>query len=299
MAGTSQTLTATRVAPHTNTRLVGRLTQILVLLALALLLVLVLVPFLIVAINSFKTQSEYASNGPLSLPQGLYLGAITTFWERVDFTGKLANSLIISLAVAVFGVALSLFNAFALGIGRVKGRILILVFFMIANTLPQEALAYPLYYFANAIHIAGHSLYDTQLAVIIIFTVIQSAFGTYLLTSVFSAFPRELLEAARLDGANKVQLLWDIVMPVSMPTLTVLFTFFFIWTWNEFFLPMIMLISNSRQTVPVAIAVTQGQFNMDAPTASASALLGLVPAVIFFILFQRSLTRGITAGSIK
>ena len=252
MAG--RAIPTTRSFRRTSTpQILNRVIQYLVLVVLIVLLVVVLVPFMVVAINSFKTQAEYATNGPLSLPQGLYLQGIIDFWNRVDFTGKLVNSLIISTAVAAFGVVLSLLNAFALGIGRVRGRVWVLVFFMIANTLPQEALAYPLYYFTNFFHI-----YNTLFAVILIFTVIQSAFGTYLLASVFSAFPRELIEAALLDGANKLQLLVRVVMPVSLPTLTVIFTFFFIWTWNEFFLPLIMLISNDRQTVPVAIAVTQG-----------------------------------------
>ena len=84
-----------------------------------------------------------------------------------------------------------------------------------------------------------------------------------------------------------------------MPSLSVLFTFFFIWTWNEFFLPLIFLISNSKQTVPIAIAINQGQYGMNVTVQSASALLGILPCIVFFVLFQRTLTRGITAGSIK
>jgi raffinose/stachyose/melibiose transport system permease protein len=263
-------------------------------LALVVILAITLFPFIIVAINAFKTAPDYASNGPLALPQNWVLTGLTEFWKRVDFSNKLMNSFIISFTVAVFGVFLSLLNSFALGIGKVKGRVWILVFFVIANTLPQEALAYPLYYFAKLLKI-----YDKQISVIIIFTVIQSAYGTYLLSSVFSAFPREMIEAAMVDGCNKNQLLFKIVAPLCRSTLAVLFTFFFIWTWNEFFLPLIMLISNSRQTVPIAISVTQGQHNMDVTMASASALLGILPCILFFVLFQRTLTKGITAGAIK
>ena len=86
---------------------------------------------------------------------------------------------------------------------------------------------------------------------------------------------------------------------MSRPTLAVLFTFFFIWTWNEFFLPLIFLVSNSKQTVPVALAVLQGDRLVDATAQSASALLGIVPAIVFFLLFQRTLTRGIAAGAVK
>jgi raffinose/stachyose/melibiose transport system permease protein len=135
--------------------------------------------------------------------------------------------------------------------------------------------------------------------VIIIFTAIQSAFGTYLLSSVLSAFPREILEAARMDGASRLRILWRIVVPISRPTLGVLFVFFFIWTWNEFFLPLIFLISNENQTVPVALGVLQGQRLMDATMTSSSALLGIIPAIVFFLIFQRTLTRGITVGSVK
>jgi len=93
--------------------------------------------------------------------------------------------------------------------------------------------------------------------------------------------------------------LWRVVVPVSRPTLAVLFTFFFIWTWNEFFLPLVFLVSNANQTVPVALGVLQGDRQMDATTTSASALIGILPAMLFFAIFQRTLTRGITAGAIK
>jgi raffinose/stachyose/melibiose transport system permease protein len=266
--------------------------------ALLLLLIAVLVallfPFALVAVNAVKAPADYAGNGPLSLPEGLYVQGIIDFWNRVDFTRKLVNSAVISGAVAVGAVALSLLNAYAIGIGRVRGRVALLAFFMLANLLPHEALAYPLYYIAKAV-----GLYDTRLAVIVIFIVIQSAFGTYLLSAVLGSFPREILEAAAVDGASRWQILARIVAPVSWPKLSMLFTLFFIWTWNEFFLPLIFLISNDNQTVPVALGVLQGQRLMDATASSASALLGIVPAVVFFLLFQRTLTRGIAAGAVK
>ncbi|WP_311932219.1 carbohydrate ABC transporter permease [Microbispora sp. H11081] len=265
-----------------------------VLAALVVLAVVMLFPFVIVTLNAFKSPAEYSSGGPLSLPHGLYLDGIVAFWDRVDFGLKLWNSLLISGVVAVAAVVLSVLNAYALGIGRVRGRLWILVLFLLANTLPQEALVYPLYYLSKE---AG--LYDSKLAVILIFTVIQAAFGTYLLSSVLGRFPRGILEAAEIDGASKWRTLWRIVVPVSRPTLSVLLIFFFIWTWNEFFLPMVFLIANDNQTVPVALGVLQGEKMMDATMSSASALLGIIPAVAFFLIFQRTLTRGITVGAIK
>jgi len=265
-----------------------------VLIGLLVLLLLVVAPLLVVVINAVKSPADYAGHGPLALPGHLYFKGIVDFWNRVDFGQKLFNSFISSIAVAVLGVLLSILNAYALGIGRVRGRTYFLVFFLVANLLPQEALIYPLYYFSKQL-----GLYDNLLSIIIIFTVIQSAFGTYLLTSVYTEFPTELLEAAEIDGAGRWRALWRVVVPVSRPTLGVLFTFFFIWTWNEFLLPLVFLISNDKQTVPVALGVLQGDRLMDATTTSASALIGIVPAVLFFVIFQRTLTRGIAAGAIK
>jgi raffinose/stachyose/melibiose transport system permease protein len=265
-----------------------------VLLALVVLAVVMLFPFVIVTLNALKSPADYGSNGPLSLPHGVYLQGIIDFWNRVGFGGKLLNSLVISGSVAILAVILSVLNAYALGVGRVRGRLWILVVFLVANTLPQEALVYPLYYLSKEV-----GLYDTQLVVILIFTVIQGAFGTYLLSSVLGAFPREILEAASIDGAGRWRTLWRIVVPISRPTISVLMIFFFIWTWNEFFLPLIFLISNDNQTVPVSLGVLQGDKMMDATMSSASALLGIIPAVAFFLIFQRTLTRGITVGAIK
>jgi len=264
------------------------------LIALSIFLLLMLMPFILVTINAVKTEPEFARYGPLSLPHGINLTSLQDFWTRANFSRALFNSTFISISVAALAVLLSLLNAFALGLGKIRGRIWILVFFLMANFLPQEALAYPLYYFAKFFQI-----YDTPYSVILVFMVIQSAFGTYLLSSVFSSFPREIIEAALMDGCSKSNLLWDIVAPLSLPTLSVLFVFFFIWTWNEFFLPLILLPSNTSQTVPLALAINQGQYGVNITAQSASGLLGILPCIIFFLIFQRTLTRGITAGGIK
>ncbi|TDC69017.1 carbohydrate ABC transporter permease [Actinomadura sp. GC306] len=253
-----------------------------------------LIPFVVVVFNALKTPQEYSTKGPLAPPDGFDLDAVRAFWERVEFGQVLLNSVFISGSVAVLAVLLSVLNAYALGIGRIKGRMWVLVLLLMANTVPQEALVYPLYYLSKQV-----GLYDTRISVIIVFTVIQSAFGTYLLASVLSAFPRPLLEAARIDGAGRWQVLWRVVVPVVRPTLSVLMVFFFVWTWNEFLIPMVFLISNENQTVSVALGVLQGQRLMDATMSSAASLLGLLPTVLFFLIFQRTLSRGLTAGAIK
>jgi raffinose/stachyose/melibiose transport system permease protein len=269
-------------------------TDWVLLIAAIVVAVLIAFPFILILINSFKSPEDYANGGPLQLPGQLYLDGIVRFWERVDFPQKLWNSIFISAVVSVLAVLISVLNAFAIGIGRVRARTSIIVLFLLANLLPQEALLYPLYYMFKQV-----GLYDNVWSVIIIFTVIQSAFGTYLLSSVFGTFPKEVLEAAAIDGAGRWRTLWGVIVPISRPTLSVLLIFFFIWTWNEFLIPLTFLVSNDNQTVPVAISVLQGDRLMDVTTTSASALLGLIPTLVFFLIFQRTLTRGITAGAVK
>ncbi|POH57975.1 ABC transporter permease [Cryobacterium zongtaii] len=266
----------------------------MILLVAVLIGLLIAVPFFLILINSFKSPADYNQAGPLTLPTDLYFDGMINFWERVNFPEKLWNSFFISSVVAILAVAISLLNAFALGIGRVRGRTWIVLLILLANMLPQEVLLYPLYFMFKSV-----GLYDNQWAVIIIFVVIQSAFGTYLLASVLGTFPKEILEAASLDGASRWTILYRVVYPITKPTLSVLVIFFFIWTWNEFLIPLTFLVSNASQTVPVSIAVLQGDRLMDVTTTSASALLGLLPTLIFFLIFQRTLTRGITAGAVK
>lgn len=261
---------------------------------LAILLLLMVSPLFLVVTNSFKTEAEYLANGPLAMPESFSTESLTLAWNRLEYPVKLGNSLLISVASSLLAIVISLFNAYAMGIGRVRGATLFLIFFIVAITLPGEALIYPQYYLTKWL-----GLYDTRIAVIVILATLNTAFGTYLLTSVFKAFPRELVEAAMIDGAGHGSLLWRVVTPVALPSLSVLFVFFFIWTFNEFFLPLIFLVSNSKQTVPLAIALTRSDRGVFITLQSAASLLGILPCILFFIVFQRTLTRGVTAGSVK
>ena len=264
---------------------------------LALLIVgglIMLFPFFILLLNAFKTAADYNASGPLSWPSEFSLAGLEKFWTRVRFPQKVWNSIWISGLVSVLAVVLSVLNSFALGIGRVKGRRWIVLLIMLANMMPQEALLYPLYIMFKSI-----GLYNSQWAIVIIFTVIQSAFGTYLLSSVYGTFPKAILEAATIDGASRWKILKDIVFPISTPTLSVMLVFFFIWTWNEYMIPMAFLIDNSKQTVPIAIASLTGDRLMDVTTTAAASLISIVPTLIFYLIFQRTLSRGITTGAVK
>jgi raffinose/stachyose/melibiose transport system permease protein len=262
--------------------------------ALLLLVIVWLFPFWMAVVNALKTQADFVQTGPLSLPKHPSLSHITKFWNDVNFSKKLMNSIIVSIAAPLITILLSFFSAYAIGIGKVKGRTAFLSLFMVALTIPQEALIYPLYKAAKTVH-----LYDNLLSIIIIFGVLQMAFSTYLLSSVMSEFPEEILEAAKIDGASSFMLLRRIIFPLLMPTMLVLATFLFIWDWNEFLIPLVLLPSNDNQTVALSMAYTTGQWTSDPTARAAAALLGALPSILFFLVFQRTLMRGVTMGAVK
>lgn len=269
-------------------------TRWVVLAAVGLLALAMVAPLVLMVLNAFRSPVEYAQYGPLAIPRSLHFDGLIAFWQRTNFGRMLLNSIFISTTVAVGGTLLSLFNAYAIGIGKVKGRLWIVALFLIANMLPQEAIIYPLFDLARQV-----GLSNSQWSVIIIFIVIQSAFGTYLLSSVLGSFPPAMLEAAALDGAGRWRILWKVVFPIVRPTMSVLMIFFFIWTWNEFFIPLVFLTTPATQTVPIALASLQGDRMLDVPTMNAGAFVSLLPTLIFFLIFQRTLTRGVTAGAVK
>jgi raffinose/stachyose/melibiose transport system permease protein len=163
-----------------------------------------------------------------------------------------------------------------------------------ANLLPQEMLVYPLFTMFDKLHLLSNSW-----SVILTFTVIQGAFGTYLLASLYGTFPREILDAASIDGASRWRILRSVVVPISRPTISVLMTFFFIWTWNEFLLPLSFLNREESLTVPLVLQQLSGERQTDVTTLIGATLISIIPTIVFFLIFQRTLTRGITAGAVK
>lgn len=279
---------------QSKTRKPINLLRWVILIACVLFAILILSPLFLMVLNAFKTSQDYTQNGPLSLPHELYFGGLVNFWKATDFPIKFWNSLWISVVSALLSVVLSLFNAYALGIGRVRGSSVIIALFMILTMLPGEGFIYPLFYKFNAVGMG-----NSQWTIVIICGIINMAFGTYLLSSVMSTFPKELLEAAQIDGAGRWRTLRDVVFPIMKSNCAVLFIFFFIWTWNEFYFTLIFLVSGDTQTIPLAIASLQGDRIMDVPTINAGSLISLIPAFVFFLIFQRTLTKGITAGAVK
>ncbi|HZX01443.1 carbohydrate ABC transporter permease [Kribbella sp.] len=266
----------------------------LVLVAAGVIALVMSSPFLLMVLNAFKTGPDYSSHGPIAWPRTFSFDAFSHYLSLVNFPVALWNSILISTLVAFGGVALGLLSAYPMGVGRIRGSGVILAILLLSTMLPHEALIYPLFYGAQATH-----TFNTVWSVVIVFVVLQGAFGTYLLASVMGTVPREILEAAAMDGAGRWQILWRIVLPILRPTLSVLVVFFFIWTWNEFYIPVVLLSDQSSQTVPIALSTLRGQHSIDITVLNAGSLLSLLPTLVFFLIFQRTLNRGVTAGAVK
>lgn len=264
-------------------------------LGLAVLIAMVMAaPFLLLVLNAFKTGADYSTNGPLAWPTTFTLDAFVSYLNRVNFPRALWNSIFSSTIIAFAGTGLALLASYAIGIGRIRANTAITAFLLIATMVPHEALIYPLFYGAQAT-----GLLNSIWSIIIVFTILWAAYGTYILSSVMSTFPREVLEAAAIDGAGRWRILWQVVYPIVRPTLSVLVVFIFIWSWNEFYIPLILLGDPSSQTVPIALSTLRGQHSIDITVINAGSLLSLIPTLVFFFIFQRTISRGVTAGAVK
>jgi raffinose/stachyose/melibiose transport system permease protein len=266
----------------------------LILAAAAVVAVIMLAPFWLLILNAFKTVADYSVNGPLAWPESFSLESFANYLDIVNYPVALWNSIVIATITAFLAAAISLVSAYAIGIGRIRASGLVLAILLLSTMLPHEALIYPLFYGAQAT-----GTLNTPWAVIAVFTVLHAAFGTYLLASVMGTVPKELLEAAALDGASRWKILWQVVYPIMRPTLAVLVVFFFIWTWNEFYIPLVLLSDQSAQTIPIALSTLRGQNTIDITVLNAGSLLSLLPTLVFFLIFQRTLSRGVTAGAVK
>jgi raffinose/stachyose/melibiose transport system permease protein len=270
------------------------LQKIVIFLVMFVLLVLVLLPIVLTGINAFKTEKEYYRTSPFALPEQPTLESFRGALTNMKYFMRIKNSFLISIPTALIATVISLLNGYALGIGRVRGKIFFLLFFLIAMMLPVEALVYPIYYMFRLV-----KLYNTRLGVGLCLTAGFLSFGTYLLTTVLETFPRDFVDAAEIDGAGKIYVLTKIIVPLVMPTLSVLFVFLFIWSWNDFFLSLIFLISERIQTIPLGILHMSGQYRTTVTLQSAGAFLLSIPCIIFFLIFQRTLTKGIMASGLK
>ncbi len=263
-------------------------------IAVALIVVFCLMPFYWLINVSLKTGAAL-SQADL-LPPNPSLDNYSSVFENNDFTSALRNSVIITTITTALALVFGSFAAYALARLRFKFKFLILAIVLSISTFPPIAIAAPIFKLWTDI-----GIYNTYTGLIIPYLTFALPLAIYILASFFKEIPKELEEAALVDGATHFQAFRKVVLPLAAPGLVTagLLTAFFVW--NEFLLAVTLTSSPSAYTVPVAVANFTGSTEFEVPlgTISAASVVITIPLVALVIIFQKRIVAGMTAGAVK
>lgn len=252
-----------------------------------------LAPYAWMVITSVKPQGELSVWPVQYLPRNATLDHYRELVGRTSFAGNLLNSLVIATGAAALGLAVSIPAAYAFSRFRFRGRRALMTGFLIINMFPIVLLIIPLF-----ILMKNFGLLDTFLGVILGHSTFAIPFAIWMLTSYFNAIPRDLDEAAVIDGASRQQTIRMIILPLMAPGVVTAGIYIFITSWNEYLFAM-MLSGQAVRTVTVALQLFIGEFTVQWGLLTAGGTLIALPVTLLFLLVQRRLVGGLTAGAVK
>jgi multiple sugar transport system permease protein len=250
-------------------------------------------PYAWMVLTSLKTDADIAASPVRYLPTFVTLDHYRMLLARTSFSGNLLNSLIIALGAATLGLAVSIPAAYAFSRFRFPGRKLLLTQFLVINMFPIVLIIIPLFVLMRQL-----GLLDTFLGIILGHSTFAIPFSIWMLTSYMNAIPPELDEAARIDGANRLQTLLLVLLPVVMPGVVTTGIYIFVTSWNEYLFAM-MLSGQNVRTVTVALQLFIGEFSVQWGLLTAGGTLIAIPVTILFLLVQKRLVGGLTSGAVK
>ena len=259
-------------------------------------LIAVLILTVIPLVNMLSAALQPADTNPTGLtfptdPQ--WINFVTAF-----NTGNVWRLMGSSLFIVIFVVPTSLLFAtlagYALGNLRIRGGRFVFLFLILGLTIPFEALIIPLYYEIQALGVL-----NTQWAVILPLIGLYMPFSVVWMRAHFLGVPQELSEAARVDGATTLQEFRRIQLPLARPALSALAILLFLWTWNQFLLPVVLIADPLNRTVAGALTFFQGQYYSSIPLLNAGALIIIVPTILVFVIFQRQFIAALLQGAVK
>ena len=256
-------------------------------------------PFIWLTSTSLKGVNEdIFTYPPTIIPQDFTWVNYIDVWHRVNFMGYFWNSMIVAALTVLLNLVLSSLAAYPLARMQFKGKRI--AFFSILATImiPFQAIMLPVYIITLKLHLIDSvNAVMGYLGLVMPFAV--SAFGIFLMRQAFLKIPRELEEAAIIDGCNVFQMFMKVVMPMVKPTLAVLAVFTFIGSWGEFLWPSIMLTRDSMYTLPVGINNLQGMFSANWRFIAAGSIIATIPIIIFFLAMQKYFISGENDGAVK
>ncbi|MBD2693176.1 carbohydrate ABC transporter permease [Anabaena catenula] len=264
----------------------GNFLSLIVLLLGALI---VLLPLIVVFLTSFASTGTT----PGVLGQNNWtLANYWEAWERGKFLLAFANSTLVAIAVTAFQIITSALAGYALARLKFWGRQALLLVVLATLVIPFQLLVIPIFLVLKW----GHMI-NTYWALILPSAV--NGFGIFLLRQYFQTIPIELEEAAAIDGANRLQILWRIMLPLARPALVTLFLFTFIGEWNDLFKPLVFTTRPELRTVQLALAEFQEQFTNNWPLMMAAVTISTVPVMVLFLIGQKQFIQGIATTGIK
>ena len=252
--------------------------------------VLALWPVISILVSAFGSAGTGAGSGVA----GLHPENFATAWEQGHFTQYMRNSVMVSTLVVVLSVFCSILSGYAFGTMRFRGSGVLFYLFLLGIMVPTEAIVVPLFFDLRQL-----GLTDTIWAVAMPQVAQSIAFGTYWMRTYFRSSNRSVSEAARIDGASSTQVLWYVQLPIARPAIVTLVVLVFMWTWNEFLIPLVMSPSGQLRTAPLGLAFFQGQYSTNTALMGAAAVLVALPVVIVYLVLQRYFISGMVDGAVK
>lgn len=267
--------------------------KVIGILVLVILGIIVIFPVYYSFAGTLMQQQDIAANPPAIWPKhGVTWTNLTTAAQIIPLVRQYINSFGSTLIITVAQVITSTLVAYALVVLKVRGANVWFTLFLGTMMIPGESVIIP-----NYLTISSLGLRNTFLALILPF--LASGFGIFMMYSFMKQFPMELVEAARIDGASNLRLLWSIVLPLSRPAIASLAIYTFLTHWNGFFWPLLVTETPEMQTIQIGITQLQSPDNFNPGLVMAGAVLAVIPTLLIVILGQRQIVRGLTAGSSK
>ncbi|QHC27681.1 carbohydrate ABC transporter permease [Streptomyces sp. HF10] len=290
------TATRTLISPATLARPRGRaiywtvFTAVVVLFALAFLF-----PVYWMVTGAMKSPDEVARTPPTLLPEHWHTGAYSDAWDLMQLPQHLWNTVVQAAGAWALQLVFCTAAAYALSKLRPAFGKVILGGILATLMVPAQALVVPKYLTVADLPLLHTSLLNDPLAIWL--PAVANAFNLYLLKRFFDQLPRDVLEAAEIDGAGKLRTLWSVVLPMSRPVLGVVSIFALVAVWQDFLWPLMVFSDTGKQ--PISVALVQLSQNIQLTVLLAAMVIAGIPMVALFLVFQRHIIAGISAGSTK
>jgi len=254
----------------------------------------VLIPFWYMLVTSFKPQSYIFEIPPRLWPEEVTLKNYSAALGKDHFGLYFLNSLLVAVSSTVATVVVSAMLAYAFARLKFPGRELLFYILLLGMMIPPVMLIIPQFIIAKQL-----GLLNSHFGLAVVYVTMNLSMQTFLLRGFFEGIPRDLEEAALIDGASQWKIFWHVVMPLSRPGIAVVTIFTFLYSWGEFPWAHVAIQETSRRTLPIAIALFQSQHLTEWGQVFAASIVALIPVMFVFIVFQRYFIRGITTTGLK